>query len=132
MEKIQAKDYILSHWDEYNLVDTKEEMLGLLNILQACGENLDSLHDVCCNGYSVFADIVGTWDGDRDVVSSLYQFISFFTESEFIDYMLDRIEDIKYEEGEPAEEVRSWTYDEEPSDTKVVRTEDGYVVRVWY
>ncbi len=132
MEKIQAKDYILSHWDEYNLVDTKEEMLGLLNILQACGENLDSLHDVCCNGYSVFADIVGTWDGDRDVVSSLYQFNSFFTESEFIDYMLDRIEDIKYEEGEPAEEVRSWTYDEEPSDTKVVRTEDGYVVRVWY
>ncbi len=133
MSPIVAKNYILDNWNSYNLVDSREEMVSLLNILQACGENLDTLHDVCCNGYTMFADIVGTFEDDRDVVKALYEFNSFYTEGEFIDYMLDRIEDLKYDEYEDiASEIHSWTYDDEFSDTKVEKTEDGYVVRVWY
>ena len=35
---------MLDHWEAYDVADSKREFLELLNILQACGENLDSLH----------------------------------------------------------------------------------------
>ena len=42
----KMKRYILSNWKEYDLVDSEEEMLKVLNILEAHDENLDSLHDI--------------------------------------------------------------------------------------
>ena len=132
MDKIMAKDYILNHWSEYNLgLKSRQEMLALLNILQANDETLDSLHDVCLNGFMEFADIIGRWESDADVVQSLYQFNDFFTESEFIDFILEQIEEIRADGEDPAEVIGEWT-NGNTGDIFIIRTEDGYVRRVYY
>ena len=52
LEPITAKKWIIDHYDQYGLGFTdKKEMVGLLNILQAAGENLDSMHNCVVNGY---------------------------------------------------------------------------------
>ena len=127
-----AKEHSIAHYADYPFgMKDKGEMIALLNILQASGENLDSMHNAVFNGYDKFMGIFGRWDTDKDLYDAVLQFNTFFTESEFIDWMLERIEELKYDELDPTEEVKAWTYDD-PSDTKVIRTEDGYVVRVWY
>ena len=133
MSPIVAKEYTVSHFTEYPFgMKEKGEMISLLNILQANGENLDSMHNAVFNGYSEFMGIFGRWDTDAGLYEAVLQFNSFFSEGQFIDWMLEKIDDLKYDEIGPAEEVKCWTFDEEPSDTKVIKTEDGYVVRVWY
>lgn len=133
MNLIMAKEYSVTHFAGYPFgMKDAGEMIALLNILQANGETLDSMHNAVFNGYGSFMDIFGRWDTDRELYEAVLQFNTFFTESEFIDWMLERVSDMEYDGTDPAEEVRTWTYDNEPSDTKIVRTEDGYVVRVWY
>ena len=134
IKPITAKKYMLDNWNQYDLVDTKEEFLALINILQACGENIDSLHDVCFQGYDEFCDILGKWENDRDVVKSLYKFAGFFTEEEFIDYIMERWQEANDDGEDGTEYIRCITSDdpEDFSDTQITKTEDGYVVRVWY
>lgn len=133
MDKITAKQYCVDHYAEYPFkMKDKAEMVALLNILQANNENLDSMHDAVFNGYGDFMGIFGRWDTDAELYDAVLQFNTFFDEKEFIDWMLEKIEDLEYDGEDPAEEIKSWTYDDEPSDTKIVKTEDGYVVRVWY
>ena len=132
MKPIIAKNYILDHWSEYNLgIKSRQEMLGLLNILQACDETLDSLHDAVFNGYDVFADIFGSWESDSEVVDALYQFNTFFTEDEFIDFILDQIQEMKEDGIDYAETIGEWT-NGNIGDCFIERTEDGYVKRVYY
>ena len=136
MEPITAKKHIVEHWDQYGInFKDKDEMVAFLNILQAADENLDTFHDIVCNGYREFMDIMSSygWESDQDLYESVMNFNDFFTEEEFIEYILDRWADLK-EEGydDPIREIRTWTFDEEISDTKIYKTEDGYVVRVWY
>ncbi len=38
IEPIIAKQYLISNWDRYDVVDTVEDFIALLNILQACGK----------------------------------------------------------------------------------------------
>ena len=133
MNPITAKEYCATHYAEYPFgMKDQSEMVALLNILQAGGENLDSMHDAVFNGDGMFMDIFGHWDTDKNLYKAVLQFNSFFTESQFIDWMLEKIEELKYDGLDPAEEIRTWTYNDEPSDTKIIKTEDGYVVRVWY
>ena len=136
---ITAKAYCVEHFADYPFgMKDKEEMIALLNILQASGETLDTMHDTVFNGRIEFMDIIGRWDTDKDLYDSVLQFNTFFAEREFVDWMLEKIEELKYDGSDPAEEIRSWTYNDEPSDTiiitdtKIIKTEDGYVVRVWY
>lgn len=46
IKPINGKQWVLDYWDQYDLDDSKQKMLELLNILQACDETLDSLHKV--------------------------------------------------------------------------------------
>ena len=83
-----------------------------------------SLTDIWHNGYP--------WESDRELYDTIMQYNAFYTEAEFIDHMLERIAELKEDEEDPAEVIHSWTYDGEMTDTKVYKTEDGYVIRVWY
>lgn len=132
---ITAKKWALDHWKDYDLVDTKEEFIALLNILQAVGENLDSLHDVAFIGENEFCDIIhkGYWETDREVVETLFEFCTFYTEQEFIENILDRREDYESEE-EYVEDMRLEASDDPNdgnNDCQITRTEDGYVRRIW-
>lgn len=143
IKPIVAKDYILENWQKYDVVDSKQEMLELLNILQACGENLETMHDVLINGYSEWCDCVNCdgWDDMRDLAATLFYFCQFYTEDEFIEYIMDRYQEYKDDEEdlekypwlEATERIRSLTSDEpnDFNDTQISKTEDGYVVRIW-
>ncbi len=135
IKPIVAKDYILAHWREYGLTDDKAEFIGLLNVLQACDESINSLHNAYINGYDEFCDIYHgkPWNSDKEIVDALFSFCSFFTEKEFIEYILDKREDYESEE-EYVEFMRLDATDEPDgnNDTQISRTDDGYVCRVWY
>ncbi len=135
LQPIQAKDWLLKNWSEYGVVDTKEDFIALINILQAIGESLDSLHNAVFNCYTEFSGIVNVygWDSDRDLADALLEFCSFFTEEDFIDSILDRREDYDTE-SEWVEATRREASDEQKDwdDTQIFRTDDGYVRRVWY
>ena len=72
---ITAKQWAVDHWKDYDIADTKEAFIALLNILQAIGENLDSLHDAVINGEREFSGIWhnSTWQSDREVVEALLE-----------------------------------------------------------
>jgi len=135
IKPIEAKSYMVAHWDQYGVAETKDEFIGLLNILQACGESLESLHHAYFNGYSEYCDIFhdGGWNSDRDVVDTLYEFCTFYTDEEFIDSVLDR----RLDYDDPAEYVKDMRLEatddiEGNNDVQITKTEDGYVRRVWY
>lgn len=134
IQPITAKEYLVKNWRNYHVTDTKEEFIALLNILQACGENLDSLHDVCVNGITEFCDIVhfSGWESDRDVADTLFEFCAFYREKDFIDMILDQVENY--------DNVNEWALaiiDEARddvngnNDVQISKTEDGYVKRIW-
>ena len=134
MRPINAKEHLMRYWKVYDVVDSKEAFVALLNILQACGENIDTLHAVCFNNSNEFADILhnGCWEDDREVAQTLCEFCTFYTEEEFIDMILSRRED--YETAEEwAEEIRLETTDDISgnNDVQISKTEDGYVRRIW-
>ncbi len=132
---IRAKDYLIKNWRKYRVADTKEDFIALLNILQACGENLDSLHDAYINGADEFCDIVrwAGWDSDQDVANTLFEFCTFYREKDFIDMILERREDYDTSE-EWANDIINEASDDinACSDVQITKTDDGYVRRVWY
>lgn len=135
IKPITAKKWLIDHWEQYDVVDTKESFIELINILQAVGENLDSLHDVCMNGETEFCDALNYhgWETDRDVVETLFYFCTFYTEEEFIAVILDRAEDYETSE-EWAEDMRREASDDPVNgnnDCQITKTEDGYVRRIW-
>ena len=133
IQPITAKEYLVKNWKKYNVADTEEGFIALLNILQACGENLDSLHDVFLNGYVEFCDIFHgkSFGSDREVADTLLEFCTFYKEKEFIDMILDKRTDYETS-AEWSEAVFDATSDNNVNDTQITKTEDGYVVRVWY
>lgn len=69
------KEHILDNWRRYNVVDSKEEMVALLNILEAHDEDLDTMHDVymgntdtCCGIWFNFGV-----KNDRETVRSIFE-----------------------------------------------------------
>lgn len=135
IEPIIAKEYLLAHWQEYGLVNSKTDFVALLNILQACGESLDSLHNAYFNGENEFCDIFhdSSWNSDRKIVDTLLEFCTFYTEQEFIDMILDKREDYD-DEWEYVEAMRQEATDDigGNNDVQITKTEDGYVRRIWY
>ncbi len=135
LEPIVAKDYKLKNIKNYGFDMNKSEFISLLNILQSYGETLDSMHDVIANGYTKFCDITrfSGWNSMQELSDTLSEFAVFFTEKEFIDWIIERVGDLK-EDGfeDPVEEIRRWTYQDDISDTRIYKTEDGYVMQVSY
>lgn len=82
--------YAVANWSEYDLVDTKEQFIALMNILEAHGENLDSLH----NCEDEFCGIIFSNPGtDRDIVRGLFEYNSFFpSKAEFVSCMKENAE----------------------------------------
>ena len=132
---IIAKDHLLDNWKKYNVTDTKKDFLALLNILQAIGENLDSLHSAYINGKHEFSGIwhYNEWESDKAIADALFEYCSFYTEDEFIEMILDRAEEYETS-AEWSEDIRMETSDDPDSfcDCQILKTDDGYVKRVWY
>lgn len=145
---IDNKEYILNNFDKYGIMVsdsfkfnpkkarplTKHEMLGLLNILDAHGENLDSFHDASFNNEMFFCDIYGSFEDDNDTYNALMQFNAFYTDEEFINWMLEHIQDEidtygNYEDA--MQYIKDVAFDNACDET-IVKTEDGYVRIVRY
>lgn len=92
----KRKKHILSHWNEYNLVDSAEEMLKLLNILEAHDETLESLHDISMGNTrwlcEIYFDKAPT---DREIKDTLFMYHSFYKNKEELvrSYVFDAAED---------------------------------------
>ena len=143
---IENKAYIMQNFDKYGIIAsenvwrkdahpiTKAEMLGLLNILEAHGENLDSFHDASFNGYGDFCDIFGTFADDNDTYNALMQFNCFIPEDEFVEWMLEHIQNEIDNYGDYAEAM-DFIKEEafgDACDSDIIKTEDGYVHIVRY
>ncbi|WP_406543872.1 hypothetical protein [Pseudobutyrivibrio sp.] len=125
------KAYILQNYDKYGLLNrqnkpiTRRDMLDLLNILESQNENLDSFHDAAFNSYTEFMDIYreDSFADDLDTYHAILRKYSFFTVNEFIDYILETMQ----EENGP-EFIYELTYDLY-GDLELFRTSDGYVLK---
>ncbi len=134
LKPITAKKHILDHYKEYGLgLKSRKEMLELLNIFQANDTCLENVYEDWQNGVHDIMGIIGEWDSAAEVMESIMNYIRFFTEKQFINFILEKMVDLK-DDGfdDPAEEIRTWTDDNECSDTHIEKTEDGYVMRVSY
>ena len=119
---IEHKGYIMAHWVEYNLADTKEDFLALLNILESMDENIDTLHNAVFNGYDEFAGYyIADCATDREAVDVLLYFNRFMTVEELKVFLYDSIE---YDGMEMTKECYC---DNDFSDDRITRTTDGYV-----
>lgn len=128
-QEITAYDYIVKNWNNYGIeaIKSKQDMVELLNILQANEENLDTMHDVVINGTGngFFCDIYGEWDTDTEIVETLQDLHIFFpTMEELKKYITIRLED-------NGEEVTADTINEEIESEDIRQTHDGYVLKVW-
>lgn len=125
------KAYILQNYDKYGLLNrqnkpiTQRDMLDLLNILESQNETLDSFHDAAFNSYTEFMDIYreDSFANDSDTYHAILRKYSFFTVNEFIDYILETMQ----EENGP-EFIYELTYDLY-GDLELFRTSDGYVLK---
>ena len=61
-ENISGYNYMVNNWESYDVCNSKEEFIALLNILQANGETLESLNDCYQNDDREFMSIFGKWD----------------------------------------------------------------------
>lgn len=113
IQPIMAHDYIVSHWEKYNLTDSREDFIALVNVLQACGESIESLHEAFINGDYEYCDIYHgeAWDDEREIVNALFEYSTFYTEAEFINYMIERQADYDSME-EYTEAIRDETTDD--------------------
>ena len=145
---IKHKDYILKNYNKYGIMAsddflfdpslchpiTQKEMLGLLNILEAHDEDLESFHNAAFNGTNFFCEICGPFESDDETYNALMQFNTFYTDEEFIAYMLEHIQDtIKYSDSyeEAMEKLKEEAFDGN-NDDLIVKTSDGYVHIVSY
>ena len=128
-QEITAYDYIVKNWNNYGIeaLKSKQDMVELLNILQANEENLDTMHDVVINGTKdgFFCSIYGEWYTDTEIVETLQSLHLFFPSMEALqEYIAIRVE-------EYGEEVTADTINEEIEAEDIRRTRDGYVLKVW-
>ena len=99
MDKV--KQYILDNYNKYGIEWangdewTRADMNALLNILEAHGETLDSMHDAVINGDSEFCYIWfsrGYADSDSYMVNALFEYNVFIPRDEFADFMVNEYE----------------------------------------
>ena len=119
----KQKQFFLNSWQQYNIVDSREQMLALLNILEAHGENLDTMHDIymgnsdfCC---SIFYNMGVS--SDRETVQAIFEHNVFYTS---YDAMIAAYQEAADEEETTLEEYMEYE--------DIRKTTDGYVRVLWY
>ena len=117
------KEYILNHWQQYDIVDSKEQMLALLNILEAHNETLDSVHDVymgntefCCSIYYNMGV-----SNDRETVQAILDHNIFYVS---YDALVEACEEDAAENSVTVEEYIAYE--------DIRETTDGFVRVLWY
>lgn len=53
-----VKQHILENYQKYDVTNSKEEMLGLLNVLEAYGKTLDDLHQASSDEETEFCNVI--------------------------------------------------------------------------
>ena len=143
LEPITAKAWMVKNWDKYEMpsIESKEEFIGLLNILQSHNLTLEDMHDCVCNGYDEFMYFWNHegWETMDDLYRAICQYNSFYTEEEFTEWIIEQVDELKSEGwDDPIDEIKSWTYGKDfmyegwPTDTMIFKTEDGYVRQITY
>ncbi len=143
MDKIHAKKWLISQWKKYEIKSIKEEseFIGLLNILQSHGLTLEDMHRCVVNGEREFMTFISTSDGWNtldELYKAILEYNTFFTEKEFVNWILEWQEELNSEGDDPAEVIKEWTYSEDwlyeghPVNVMIVKTEDGYVKQEIY
>lgn len=138
----KQREYILNNWQAYDLTDTKEEFIALLNCLEAVGETIDSLHDAGFNHYDEFIDVIclDGFEDDRAVVEAVFEFCTFFTLEDFKGYLYEQLDDAKYWDEREDEQFKGMNiemfyrdhFTDDNPDCQIFKTTDGYVKRVRY
>lgn len=131
----KRRAYMLNNWQAYNLTDTKEEFISLLNVCEAVGETIDSIHDAYINGGFCGISACDEWNDEREIVDSLLYFSTFYTVEDFKERLYEEL-NFAYEydnEHGGNEETESFihTYiNNEDNDTEITETHDGYVITI--
>lgn len=131
----KQKEYILDNYNNYGLCNdhgkpiTRADMLALLNILEVNGETLDSLHDVALCGGDEFCCIynLSGYENDSAVYNALMAHHIYLSNNDFIDWILEQIQEDKEEGEDYAQHIHDYTYGN--SDTQIYKTAHGYVIR---
>ena len=120
----KRKQYILNNWEAYNIVDSQEEMIKVLNILEAHNENLDTMHDVIMGNTEWLCGIlIGSAPStDGEVKDILYDFNCFYK----------TMEELKEDIRELAEECCNQSVDEFLEFEDIRQTSDGFVRVLYY
>ena len=144
-EPIMAKEWMLKNWDKYEMprnIKTRDEFLGLLNILQSHNLTLEDMHNCVFNGHDEFMYFWnhGGWETMDDLCHAVFEYNMFMTDEEFIEWILEQhTTELDYDGyDDPTDEIRQWTFGENfmfeghPTDTMIRKTEDGYVRQITY
>lgn len=134
LENISGYDYMVNHWQQYDVVNSKSDFIELLNILQANGETLESLNDCYQNDDREFMYIIGRWDSRREIAETVKEFNIFYTELDFISWIISQENEI----GSDYDDLNDYiNYFQEVAagnngDHQIYKTKNGYVRRIWY
>lgn len=134
---ITAYDYILKHWRDYDLTDTEADFIALLNILEAHGENIDSLHNAVINGHEFFCDYwLRDVYTDREAVNVIFNFNTFLSVEELKGLLYESLAELRADDDNTREEqdeiFRDEFCDDGNADSIITKTRDGYVHSVRY
>ena len=135
LETISGYNYMVNHWNQYDIADSKKDFIEILNMLQANGETLESLNDCYQNGGRNFMSIFGdVFESRREIAEAVKQFNVFYTPLDFIAYLLSEREEI----GSTYDDYNDYiNYFQDVAagnngDHQIYKTKDGYVRRIWY
>ena len=129
----KQREYILNNYNQYGIEDikTKEDMIVLLNILEAHDETLDGLHDV--QPYDMFCDIFFNYSGvdDNYVYNTLFEYNIFYASKKaLVDGLRESFEE--YDEIKTLDDDELIDYISENWDDVITKTTDGYVRTLYY
>lgn len=113
----------------HNKPITEEQYIELLDILQANGETIESFYEVA-NNTNEFCEIYkmsGCYEDNTEVYNALMEHHIFLSDNEFIDWILEKIQEDKEEGEDYAQHIHDYTYGN--SDTQIYKTAHGYVIR---
>ncbi len=131
-EVIPGYEHMVANFSRYGIshIESKEDMVWLLNVLQANEENLDSLYDFY-NGYSgrIFCSIHMTHvDTVDDIYLALKEYHYFYSSYEEMQRDIQQI----IAENDAAEFYQSVEDYIERGGDQFMKTRDGYVRKIFY